>query len=84
MALSRHINAEEVTEWCKEHPHRKHTGQEGRQTLHQSCIPSEAAYQLLHDETALDGNPLLNFASFVHTWMSEHANKLITENLRSI
>jgi len=26
-------------------------------------ISSKAAYQLLHDETALDGNPLLNLAS---------------------
>jgi len=26
-------------------------------------IPSKSAYQLLHDETALDGNPLLNLAS---------------------
>jgi glutamate decarboxylase len=44
-------------------------------------IPSKAAYQLLHDETALDGNPLLNLASFVHTWMPEEADKLIMENM---
>ncbi|KAF8908628.1 glutamate decarboxylase [Gymnopilus junonius] len=44
-------------------------------------INSKAAYQLLHDETALDGNPLLNLASFVHTWMPEDADKLIVENL---
>ncbi|KAF5318664.1 hypothetical protein D9619_010690 [Psilocybe cf. subviscida] len=44
-------------------------------------IHSKAAYQLLHDETALDGNPLLNLASFVHTWMPEDADKLIMENL---
>ncbi|KAJ7089329.1 glutamate decarboxylase [Mycena belliarum] len=99
MSLSRHINADEVIEKSKEHPHRKHTGQEGRQALHQSWsrdedaarapkytmpavgIPSKAAYQLLHDETALDGNPLLNLASFVHTWMPEEANKLIMENI---
>ncbi|KAK7031265.1 glutamate decarboxylase gad1 [Paramarasmius palmivorus] len=44
-------------------------------------IPSRSAYQLLHDETALDGNPLLNLASFVHTWMPEYADKLIMENI---
>ncbi|THV07036.1 PLP-dependent transferase [Dendrothele bispora CBS 962.96] len=44
-------------------------------------IPSKAAYQLLHDETALDGNPLLNLASFVHTWMPDEATKLIMENI---
>ncbi|KAJ6491385.1 glutamate decarboxylase [Mycena vitilis] len=99
MSLSRHINADDVIEKSKDHPHRKHIGQEGRQTLHQSWsrdedaarapkytmpktgIPSQAAYQLLHDETALDGNPLLNLASFVHTWMPEEANKLIMENI---
>ncbi|KAK7059640.1 glutamate decarboxylase [Favolaschia claudopus] len=99
MSLSRHINADEVIEKSKEHPHRKHTAQEGRQTFHQSWsrdedaarapkytipevgIPSKAAYQLLHDETALDGNPLLNLASFVHTWMPPEANQLIMENI---
>ncbi|EEB92805.1 hypothetical protein MPER_08632 [Moniliophthora perniciosa FA553] len=44
-------------------------------------IPSRSAYQLLHDETALDGNPLLNLASFVHTWMPDAANQLIIENI---
>ncbi|KAJ7885108.1 glutamate decarboxylase [Mycena olivaceomarginata] len=99
MSLSRHINADEVIEMSKEHRHRKHAAQEGRQTLHQSWsrdedaarvpkytipefgIHSKAAYQLLHDETNLDGNPLLNLASFVHTWMPEEANKLIMENI---
>ncbi|KDR72645.1 hypothetical protein GALMADRAFT_252808 [Galerina marginata CBS 339.88] len=50
-------------------------------TMPKVGINSKAAYQLLHDETALDGNPLLNLASFVHTWMPEDADKLIMENL---
>ncbi|PPQ93757.1 hypothetical protein CVT25_008137 [Psilocybe cyanescens] len=50
-------------------------------TLPKQGISSKAAYQLLHDETALDGNPLLNLASFVHTWMPEDADKLIMENI---
>ncbi|KAJ7636984.1 glutamate decarboxylase [Roridomyces roridus] len=50
-------------------------------TMPKVGINSKAAYQLLHDETALDGNPLLNLASFVHTWMPEEANKLIIENM---
>ena len=44
-------------------------------------IPSRSAYQLIHDEMLLDGNPTLNLASFVHTWMPEEATKLILENL---
>ncbi|KAJ7154704.1 glutamate decarboxylase [Mycena filopes] len=99
MSLSRHINAEDVIQNCKDHPHRKHAAQDGRQTLHQSWsrdedaarvpkytmpevgIPSQSAYQLLADELALDGNPLLNLASFVHTWMPEPAKKLIMDNI---
>jgi glutamate decarboxylase len=40
-----------------------------------------AAYQLVHDELSLDGNPFLNLASFVTTWMEPEADKLIMENI---
>lgn len=39
------------------------------------------AYQLIHDEQSLDGNPFLNLASFVHTWMEPEADKLVMENI---
>ena len=42
---------------------------------------AEAAYQIVHDELALDGTPLLNLASFVHTWMPAPADKLMQENM---
>ena len=29
----------------------------------------------------VDGNPTLNLASFVHTWMPEEATKLIMETI---
>lgn len=44
-------------------------------------IPSRSAYHLIHDEMNLDGNPTLNLASFVHTWMPEEATKLIMETI---
>ncbi|KAL0572634.1 glutamate decarboxylase gad1, partial [Marasmius crinis-equi] len=44
-------------------------------------IDAEAAYQLIHDELALDGSPVLNLASFVHTWMPSQADKLMQENM---
>ncbi|KAA1471234.1 glutamate decarboxylase [Dentipellis sp. KUC8613] len=44
-------------------------------------VNAEAAYQLIHDELSLDGSPLLNLASFVHTWMPEAADKLMQENI---
>jgi len=40
-----------------------------------------AAYQLVHDEVSLDGNPFLNLASFVNTWMEPEADKLVMENI---
>ncbi|GJJ08699.1 hypothetical protein Clacol_002918 [Clathrus columnatus] len=49
-------------------------------------IPSQGtdgntAYQIIHDELTLDGSPLLNLASFVHTWMPDQANKLMIESM---
>jgi len=44
-------------------------------------MPAKAAYQLIHDELNLDGNPSLNLASFNTTWMEPEARQLIMENL---
>lgn len=47
----------------------------------EKSMPSNAAYQLVHDELNLDGNTSLNLASFVTTWMEPEADKLIAENI---
>ena len=39
----------------------------------------EEAYQYIHDELMLDGSSRLNLATFVTTWMDEHASKLMAE-----
>jgi glutamate decarboxylase len=39
------------------------------------------AYQVIHDELNLDGNPTLNLATFVTTWMDSEADRLMTETL---
>ncbi|KAJ8483225.1 hypothetical protein ONZ45_g14672 [Pleurotus djamor] len=44
-------------------------------------INADAAYQIIHDELALDGSATLNLASFVHTWIPEPAMKLMQENM---
>jgi len=44
-------------------------------------MPAPAAYQLIHDELNLDGNPALNLASFVTTWMEPEAKLLIAESM---
>ena len=40
-----------------------------------------AAYQVIHDELNMDGNPSLNLASFVTTWMEPEAEKLLLESV---
>jgi glutamate decarboxylase len=42
--------------------------------------PSDA-YRIIHDELALDGNPELNLATFVTTWMDDEADRLMAETL---
>jgi glutamate decarboxylase len=44
-------------------------------------MSAEAAYQLVHDELNLDGNPALNLASFVTSWMEPQADQLAVETL---
>jgi glutamate decarboxylase len=44
--------------------------------LPQESLDPQVAYQLVHDELALDGNPVLNLASFVTSWMEPQADQL--------
>ena len=44
-------------------------------------MPAHVAYQLIRDELNLDGNPALNLATFVTTWMEPEADKLMVESL---
>lgn len=44
-------------------------------------MPAKAAYQLIHEELNLDGNPSLNLASFVTTWMEPEADQLIMDSV---
>ncbi|PPS18460.1 hypothetical protein GOBAR_AA02118 [Gossypium barbadense] len=45
----------------------------------ENSVPKEAAFQIINDELMLDGNPRLNLASFVTTWMEPECNKLIMD-----
>ncbi len=51
-----------------------------RYQLPQHGMPANAAYQIIHDELNLDGNPTLNLASFVTTWMEPEADKVMSES----
>ena len=46
-----------------------------------NSMPKDAAYQVISDELMLDGNPRLNLASFVTTWMEPECDKLIQESV---
>ncbi|PIA63959.1 hypothetical protein AQUCO_00201345v1 [Aquilegia coerulea] len=50
-----------------------------RYKMPERSIPKDAAYQIIHDELLLDGNPRLNLASFVTTWMEPECDKLMLE-----
>ncbi|CAI7639784.1 unnamed protein product [Penicillium glandicola] len=43
-------------------------------------MPKDVAYQLIKDDLALDGQPILNLASFVTTYMEDEALKLLAES----
>ncbi|PGG98491.1 glutamate decarboxylase [Polytolypa hystricis UAMH7299] len=43
-------------------------------------MPREVAYRMIKDYLSLDGNPMLNLASFVTTYMEEEAEKLMAES----
>ncbi|KAF3324608.1 glutamate decarboxylase-like protein [Carex littledalei] len=45
--------------------------------LPEESIPKEAAYQVINDELMLDGNPRLNLAGFLSTWMEPECDKLM-------
>ncbi|CAL5368196.1 unnamed protein product [Camellia sinensis] len=47
----------------------------------ENSIPKEAASQIINDELMLDGNPRLNLASFVTTWMEPECDKLIMASI---
>ncbi|MGH9127661.1 MAG: glutamate decarboxylase [Acidimicrobiales bacterium] len=52
-----------------------------RYELPQGEMPAGLAYRLIHDELNLDGNPELNLASFVTTWMEPEADRLMAESI---
>ncbi|KAH9854009.1 glutamate decarboxylase [Lenzites betulinus] len=97
MALSKHLNADQLIQSAKDHKGHIHSstahtavsaygGRYGTDPIPKYKLPSkgvdaDAAYQLIHDELSLDGSPSLNLASFVHTWMPKQADQLMMENL---
>lgn len=44
-------------------------------------MPASTTLQFIRDDLQLDGNPVLNLASFVTTWMEPEAHQLFMENI---
>ncbi|TRM62343.1 pyridoxal phosphate-dependent transferase [Schizophyllum amplum] len=72
---NRHENRVLGQSWTRD----EDAGAAPKYTFPEHGIPSKSAYQLIHDEAALDGNPALNLASFVHTWMPDDAIRIFNE-----
>lgn len=47
----------------------------------QKGLKPETAYQLIHNDLVLDGNPTLNLASFVNTYITDQLKNLTLENV---
>jgi len=45
----------------------------------ESEMPKEVAYRMIKDDLSLDGNPMLNLASFVTTYMEKEVEDLMSE-----
>jgi glutamate decarboxylase len=52
-----------------------------RDTLPDDSMPNQTAFRMIKDELNLDGNPALNLASFVTTYMEDEAETLMQESL---
>ena len=50
-----------------------------RDQLAKHGLHADLAYQLIHDHLMLDGNAMLNLATFVGTWMEPEALHLMRE-----
>lgn len=51
-----------------------------RHEMPEQEMPRDVAYRMIKDELSLDGNPMLNLASFVTTYMEDEAEKLMAES----
>lgn len=51
-----------------------------RNEMPEGEMPKEVAYRMIKDDLSLDGNPMLNLASFVTTYMEKEVEDLMTES----
>jgi glutamate decarboxylase len=61
--------------------HRDYDKQVPKFEMHEEGMPSDVATHIIERELTLDGNPTLNLASFVTTWMEPKAKKLMQETI---
>lgn len=76
-----HVNVDSDQLLCPTYAGRSFSHDIPRYSLPAQGVSADAAYQLVHDELNLDGNPALNLASFVTSWMEPQADRLAAEAL---
>lgn len=79
--LRRHGNDETNFEETPEAAVARFRGVANKYRIPETGMPSDLAYNIVHDEMALDGSTTLNLASFVNVHTDEETMKLITQNL---
>ena len=82
MAVTLHLENVDARETVELNPVFARPGEAtelSRYSLPASESLPETAYQIVHDEAMLDGNSRLNLATFVGTWMDDHARKLYND-----
>ena len=55
------------------------SGEIPKYQIPEESLPPAVAYNIIHDELALDGNSRLNLATFVTTWMEPEARQLMMD-----
>ena len=82
--LSKKVHLHELDEEQRDHAMtygtRYFTESPPKYEMPEGSMPANVAYQICRDELNLDGNPALNLASFVTTWMEPEAEKLMHES----
>jgi len=85
LMLSKKVDIKQLTanqqELASSYGSRYISGPVARYELPEEQLPAHVAYQVIHDEMNLDGNPAMNLATFVTTWMEPEADRLLAETL---
>ncbi len=79
MAIHRRVTADQLEARLDINPLYARESEVPKHRLPDGPMLPETAYQIVRDESMLDGNARFNLATFVTTYMNEHADKLYAD-----